>query len=191
MTRKFTLIGILCLLLGSTVVYGQLRQMHIMTGEYFWDTDPGEGNGTSFAAADGALDETVETLVNSLVTAPAAPGPHTFNVRVQDVDSSWTPVYTMLVYRDSLTSTVRDIRVIQAEYFWDTDPGQGSGTPMLATDGNFNETVEGILQNGINLTLCTRTAHLRDADSGILIIPGVRFLPWWSIRTPPVPFPVT
>lgn len=28
--------------------------------------------------------------------------------------------------------------VSQAEYFWDTDPGTGNGTAVLAADGNLN-----------------------------------------------------
>ena len=27
--------------------------------------------------------------------------------------------------------------VVQAEYFWDTDPGAGNGTAMTASDGAF------------------------------------------------------
>jgi len=30
------------------------------------------------------------------------------------------------------------------EYFFDTDPGNGNATPMLAFDGNFNSSIESI-----------------------------------------------
>ena len=29
-----------------------------------------------------------------------------------------------------------------AEYFWDTDPGEGSATAMVASDGTFDEAIE-------------------------------------------------
>ena len=31
--------------------------------------------------------------------------------------------------------STRNIKIQQAEYFWDTDPGQGLGTLLLAFDG--------------------------------------------------------
>ncbi|MCF6129307.1 T9SS type A sorting domain-containing protein [Flavobacterium sp. AS60] len=41
--------------------------------------------------------------------------------------------------------------VVQAEYFWDTDPGYGLATPVLATDGSFNSTFEQLTKTGIVL----------------------------------------
>jgi len=41
--------------------------------------------------------------------------------------------------------------ILQAEYFWDTDPGYGLGTPVLATDGNFNSAFEQLSKTGIAL----------------------------------------
>ncbi len=41
--------------------------------------------------------------------------------------------------------------IMQAEYFWDTDPGFGLGTPVLATDGSFNSAYEQINKTGIAL----------------------------------------
>jgi len=41
--------------------------------------------------------------------------------------------------------------IMQAEYFWDTDPGVGLGTPVLATDGSFNSAYEQLNKTGIVL----------------------------------------
>ena len=41
--------------------------------------------------------------------------------------------------------------IMQAEYFWDTDPGFGLGTPVLATDGSFNNAFEQLNKTGIAL----------------------------------------
>ncbi|WP_162126189.1 T9SS type A sorting domain-containing protein [Flavobacterium phycosphaerae] len=41
--------------------------------------------------------------------------------------------------------------VVQAEYFWDTDPGYGLATPISATDGNFNSAFEQLTKTGIAL----------------------------------------
>lgn len=41
--------------------------------------------------------------------------------------------------------------IVQAEYFWDTDPGFGLATPVLATDGSFNSAYEQLNKTGITL----------------------------------------
>lgn len=41
--------------------------------------------------------------------------------------------------------------IVQAEYFWDTDPGFGLATPVLATDGSFNNAFEQLNKTGIAL----------------------------------------
>ncbi|WP_264520189.1 T9SS type A sorting domain-containing protein [Flavobacterium sp. N1994] len=41
--------------------------------------------------------------------------------------------------------------ILQAEYFWDTDPGYGLATPVLATDGTFNSAFEQLTKTGITL----------------------------------------
>ncbi len=41
--------------------------------------------------------------------------------------------------------------IVQAEYFWDTDPGFGLATPVLATDGTFNSAYEQLNKTGIAL----------------------------------------
>lgn len=41
--------------------------------------------------------------------------------------------------------------IMQAEYFWDTDPGFGLGTPVLATDGSFNSAYEQLNKTEITL----------------------------------------
>ena len=61
------------------------------------------------------------------------------------------PFFSTLVERDNVEPFARNINVTQAEYFWDVDPGQGNGTPMLALDGNLNETIESVFKTGIAL----------------------------------------
>lgn len=43
------------------------------------------------------------------------------------------------------------VKVNSAEYFWDTDPGEGSANPLTALDGSFDNTIENILQNNITI----------------------------------------
>jgi len=41
--------------------------------------------------------------------------------------------------------------VVAGEYFWDSDPGEGGGTAILALDGNFNQSFEDFANNGIQV----------------------------------------
>ena len=36
--------------------------------------------------------------------------------------------------------------------FWENDPGEGSGLPLVAFDGSFNEAIEVVLSNNINFS---------------------------------------
>ncbi len=40
------------------------------------------------------------------------------------------------------------MNLVQGEYFYDGDPGEGMGMPLLATDGSFNSSMENIMAAG-------------------------------------------
>jgi hypothetical protein len=119
------------------------RLIKITAGECFWDTDPGQGNGTVLLAYDGAFDESVESLTKSGIALPSA-GIHKFYIRIKDAQNKWSNVFTTIVDVTPSLLTIRPIKVVAAEYFFDTDPGPGNATPMLAIDGNFNSVIESI-----------------------------------------------
>lgn len=115
--------------------------------EYFWDNDPGAGNGIALPATDGNFDSAFENVAVSGLNAPST-GMHKFSVRVKNEAGVWSPAFTNIVYVEATTTPV-PASLAAAEYFWDTDPGEGSGTPMLAADGNFNTAMEAFLKDGV------------------------------------------
>lgn len=115
--------------------------------EYFWDTDPGEGNATVITAVDGNLNSTFEKIALSGLGAPSV-GLHKFSCRIKDNAGEWSPVFTNVVMVEPNT-TPTPISLIQAEYFWDTDPGEGNATALLATDSNFDSTFEKVAVAGL------------------------------------------
>jgi hypothetical protein len=133
--------------LGNTVTstYATLSQ-----GEYFWDTDPGEGDATALTAADGTFDNVLENVMQNTASVPATPGLHTFNVRVKDNTGTWGTVFTNVVHTGNAV-TSNYTYLTQAEYFWDTDPGEGSGVALTATDGTFDGVIESVLENAISI----------------------------------------
>lgn len=75
------------------------RQIKLTKFEYFFGNfDPGEGNGTTIVAFDGALDEAVETVFRNQVTWDMATGPVLFNIRARDVNNLWGPLFRKTVF---------------------------------------------------------------------------------------------
>lgn len=124
-------------------------QSSVTQAEYFWDTDPGFGLGTAINAADGNFNSAFEQLTSNGITLPS-PGLHKFCIRVKDNTQQWGPTFINIIeVQGGSTSAIMSI--LQAEYFWDNDPGFGLGTPILATDGSFNSAIEQLSRNGIAL----------------------------------------
>ncbi len=124
-------------------------QLYVSQAEYFWDNDPGAGNGTAVLASDGSFNSVFEQLTKTGVATPGN-GLHKLSVRIKDNTGAWGPVFTNVVNVQQNTPS-NIISISQAEYFWDTDPGAGNGTTVLAADGNFDSTYEQLTKTGIAL----------------------------------------
>lgn len=135
------------LLAVMTMSISSAQLSSLSQAEYFWDADPGEGNGTTITAVDGSFNSVFEKIAVSGLNAPSV-GLHKFSVRVKDNQGVWGPVFTNVITVES-TTTPNPITLTQAEYFWDTDPGEGSATPLLAIDGDFNSALEKVAIAGL------------------------------------------
>jgi hypothetical protein len=124
-------------------------QTSLTQAEYFWDTDPGIGLATPVLATDGNFNSAFEQLTKNGIAAPGV-GLHKFCIRVKDNTGQWGPVFMNIINVEQPT-TSSIMSIVQAEYFWDTDPGVGLGTPVLATDGNFDSAFEKLTKTGIAL----------------------------------------
>lgn len=90
--------------------------------EYFYDKDPGFGNGHQIAAAEGR---------NSFflpLESDLSPGAHLFGVRCRDKDGSWSitevsPLFIMPV-----------VSLERVEYYVDNDPGEGFANAVAVDD---------------------------------------------------------
>lgn len=114
----------------------------VTAAEYFWGTsDPGAGNGTVINAQDGNFNDVVEAVFKNNVTVPAL-GFNLLNVRMKGNNGTWGPLFKTVLNVDTFKREA--INVLSAEYFWNTDPGEGMGTPLFAADGNFDAAIESI-----------------------------------------------
>ena len=140
-----------------------LPVVNVAAAEMFWDTDPGQGNGTAMLAFDGNFNDALEKVV---IAAPApALGMHVLNIRVRDAQNHWGPVFRTIADVQS-PYVMPVINVAAAECFWDTDPGQGNGTAMLAFDGNFNSAMEVVMASALGTPgLGMHILHVRVRDA--------------------------
>jgi hypothetical protein len=117
--------------------------------EYFWNTDPGEGSATPLLVFDGAFNEAFEQVLADAQNSPGL-GAHTLNVRMRGTDGTWSSLFRTVVAVEEPTVPLRAVAIAQAEYFWDTDPGEGSASPLLAFDGAFDEAFEQVFADAQN-----------------------------------------
>ena len=116
---------------------------NITAAEYFFDTDPGQGNGTSIPVTPGAT----SNFVASIPTASLAPGFHFVAIRTKGLDGRWGIFESRGFYITSSTTDAPNIS--KAEYFFDTDPGQGNGTPVSITPGAISNFTVSLPSTGL------------------------------------------
>ncbi len=117
-----------CILLQLQIANGQ----NLTRAEYYFDSDPGGGMGTPIPSF------VIDTAVNYTFTANVSGlsvGYHTLYVRVKDSSSQWSIVAPQLFYVNSFASfpvvISNTLHLSKAEYFIDSDPGQGNGISMF------------------------------------------------------------
>jgi len=103
----------------------------IDSAEYFFDVDPGIGNGNTiaFIPSDSISDSAVVS------TMGLGSGSHNLFFRVRDTNGIWSLYEAANFY---LTDTIQhaaphSYQIISAEYFFDADPGVGNGVPLALT----------------------------------------------------------
>lgn len=127
---------------------------HIIAAEYFIDTDPGEGSAAAIALPEDGVWDGVEELlkVADIDTSGLSLGAHTAYVRAKDQDGLWSKAYPCAF------EVAQPLRMVAAEWIMvnagtaydPADPpiAYGSGTPMQAADGVFDEKEEAVTWSG-------------------------------------------
>ncbi|MCD4744715.1 MAG: hypothetical protein K8R58_00270, partial [Bacteroidales bacterium] len=100
--------------------------------EYFFDTDPGFGNGTSLTITTGPnIDESYAIDITSISL-----GVHKLFFRVKDSDNNWSLTDVRNIFKIALPDPAPLPDIVSIEYFIDTDPGFGNGTQLPVTPGS-------------------------------------------------------
>lgn len=125
----------------------------IVSAEYFIDTDPGIGNGLPLQTVDGSWDGALEFLYADGIESDVLDvGEHTLYVRVLDDQDNWG-IARQVKFNVIAANPYK--KLVEGEYFINTDPGAGNGIPLIAHDGAFDEAIETAVKDSILTdTLC-------------------------------------
>lgn len=126
----------------------------ISEAEYFLDVDPGAGNGVSIAITEGA---SVAATFPLTISTLMPPGLHYLYIRTKSSTDVWGLAQRQPYYvKNSLAA---------AEYFIDSDPGPGNGTPFtLPVDDTIVQTQSVTLPGDIAPGLHYLYARSRSSD---------------------------
>ena len=150
----------------------------LVGAEYFWDIDPGQGNGinVTIPAVETLTSSNIPTINASITNLST--GIHRFGFRVQDMSGRWSDISWEPIQVQDAASLIAGVTnwtvgdsnkfLTQAEYFWDSDPGLGTGTSLnIANAETF--TLGGTNSTNINVAQLAPGVHqlgVRAKDAG-------------------------
>ena len=131
----------------------------ISAAEYFFDADPGVGSGAALTVTPG---DSVE-LSGDISSAGLIPGHHTLFVRFKDDSSDWglSEGRPFFIHSESPVGPP----LIALEYFFDTDPGFGSGMAFSVTPGDSIVIDDSISIAGLDIGSHQMVVRAMNADS--------------------------
>ncbi|MEO8111694.1 MAG: hypothetical protein ABI594_16730 [Ginsengibacter sp.] len=102
--------------------------------EYFIDNDPGFGNAINIPVTAGSNLQNISftASISTLTT-----GIHALFIRSRDANGKWSVTNNRFFYKPDSTLSGTPPNITNVEYFIDTDPGFGKGTP-IAIDSSTN-----------------------------------------------------
>ncbi|RLD50588.1 MAG: hypothetical protein DRJ05_19430, partial [Bacteroidetes bacterium] len=116
------------------VIQGSVIKPDIVDIEYYFDIDPGFGNGTSVNFVNDSIIDV--SFIADLSTF--TPGIHNLYVRSRDAYNQWSLYTKKTIYVVPGSSVIPDI--VEIEYFVDNDPGVGNGISVPISE--FNDTLD-------------------------------------------------
>ncbi len=106
---------------------------NLVNGEYFFDNDPGFGNGIPLSFSPGS---TVNIPALNVNISSLAPGFHFISFRFRDDRGKWTHANAHSFYIIPPVTSDPATSITRIEYFFNTDLGPGNNTAIPITAGN-------------------------------------------------------
>jgi hypothetical protein len=113
----------------------QAQAQKLVKAEYFFNTDPGVGNGKALTI----VSDTIINATFNISTTGLAAGFNQLFIRVQDSLGNWGIAEQRQFFVAATAS-----KITACEYFFDTDPGAGLGKTLSVTSADSINTTENI-----------------------------------------------
>ena len=129
----------------------------IIALEYFIDTDPGEGNGTAvnITSNEDIIDQSALISTINLIN-----GIHTLYFRSQNANGAWSLNHSTTFLKNK---EYVDKDIVQLEYFWNNDPGQGLGQQIsISPNNDIIDISTSISISGLDIG--SHALHIRSKD---------------------------
>lgn len=140
-------------------VVAPAESYEISEAEYFFDIDPGIGNGDPILVdEDFYISESTDLSVEGLED-----GFHSLYIRVKDLDGNWSAFEEQVFL---VTPQVISAEIIEAEYFVDTDPGIGNGVSVSLEAGFTVEEEFQVVTEGLDDGFHTLYLRVKDSIEG-------------------------
>ncbi len=110
---------------------------NIIAVEYFFDTDPGYGNGHPISIIPGTL---INNINYTIGIGSLSNGFHAITVRAKDANGVWSTAHSASFFKETFVPQTPDI--VALEYYIDTDPGYGNATSIPFTAGQNVEVID-------------------------------------------------
>ncbi len=115
-----------------------VNESNIDKAEFFIDADPGFGNATSIPIPSPGIDLMLQFNPD---LQGLDPGMHYIHVRTREKSGSWGSGFNSIFIIVNLPSS-GDSDIQQVEFFIDSDPGYGAGTPVTLPSGGSDLTID-------------------------------------------------
>jgi hypothetical protein len=138
----------------------------LSAAEYFYDTDPGRGNGTTIALGTGTdINTSLAANISGL-----AKGAHRLFVRSRNSSGEWSAANSLVFVSYTLVNALPAAvsgsqQVTAAEYFVDTDPGPGNGVGVALPAVGADVTASNIGVNVSSLSLGIHRVYFRSRNA--------------------------
>lgn len=133
----------------------------IAYAEWYLDNDPGLGRATPLSLIAGPNGSSGMAAIN---VAALSAGMHRFNTRTRDSAGSWSMAQQYLFYKPVTAANSPLSKIVRLEYYIDTDPGKGAGTPVSITQ-QTDISNQLLAISTTSLSLGNHKLHLRALDS--------------------------
>lgn len=139
--------------------------------EYFFDEDPGYGNGTAVYNNSGVS----ELFEFNIPLDEMEDGLHTLFTRIKDTAGVWTHTFNRSILRTRIPGDA-DPLVNRMEYFMDEDPGYGQATPIALNPDALPEVTVDLALGNLSPGLHTLYVRSRDENGRWSIVMQRSFL---------------